>query len=72
MRSYEEMNQQFRLLLKSIENNNKSCFQKTDSIFKSYTIKNEKKTYSIKVLSSLPIQIIIMIESAFLESYNFS
>lgn len=70
MKSYEEMNQRFRSLLKCIENNNKMYFQKTDSIFKTYVINKGKKSYTVKVLTALPKSITIMIESAFLDAYN--
>jgi hypothetical protein len=72
MKSYEEINQQFRSLLKSIENNNKLYFQQPDSIYKSYNIIKVKGSYTIKVFASLPKSIVVMIESAFLNSCEYT
>lgn len=71
MKSYEEMNQRFRWLLKSIENNNKMYFQQTDSIFKSYIINKVKGNYTIKVFATLPKSVIVLIEAAFLDSCEY-
>lgn len=68
MKDFEEVNQRFRRLLRSIENNNKLYFPKQGSIFESYTILKQNSIYSIKVIAKLPESIISQIQSAFLHA----
>jgi hypothetical protein len=68
MKDFEEMNQRFRRLLKSIENNNQAHFPKPGSIFDTYIMVKCKDTYTIKVTANLPQPLVIQIEAAFLHA----
>ena len=68
MKDFEEMNQRFRGLLRSIENNNKMYFPKQGDIFNSYTIVTLKDAYTIRVTAPLPDTLIVLIEAAFLHA----
>jgi len=68
MTEFEEMNQRFRSLLRSIENNNKSYFPQPGSIFNSYRIEKIKSLYTIKKKTELPEFIIAQIQAAFLHA----
>jgi hypothetical protein len=70
MKNREEKDQKFRILLKSIADNNQRFFSKDESIFNSYQIIKEKIGYKITVLPFCPQHIKNMIESAFLEAYK--
>ncbi len=68
MKDFEEVNQRFRRLLRSIESNNKTYFPKPGSIFDCYTILKKNASYSIKVIAKLPSSLIHQIEAAFLHA----
>jgi hypothetical protein len=68
MKDFEEMNQRFRGLLMSIENNNKAYFPRPGDIFSSYTIVKLKDAYTVRVTAPLPGQLVILIETAFLHA----
>lgn len=68
MTDFEEMNQRFRGLLISIENNNKTYFPRSGDIFNTYTIIKLKDVYTVRVTASLPEPLIILIETAFLHA----
>lgn len=68
MKDFEEMNQRFRGLLRSIENNNKAYFPQPGDIFNSYTIVTLKDAYTIRVTAPLPEALVILIEAAFLHA----
>lgn len=68
MKDFEEMNQRFRGLLRSIENNNKAYFPQPGDIFNCYTIVTLKNVYAVRVTAHLPKTLIILIEEAFLHA----
>ena len=68
MEDYEEMNQRFRTLLRSIEINNNSYFPQPGSIFKTYTIVKLKGAYTVKVTANLPESITNQIQRAILQA----
>lgn len=68
MEDIEEMNQRFRGLLRSIENNNKIYFPRPGDIFTCYTIVKLKNAYTIKVTANLSEPLVILIETAFLHA----
>ncbi len=68
MTDFEEINQRFRGLLMSIENNNKAYFPHPGDIFNTYTVVTLKDAYTIRVTAPLPETLVILIEAAFLHA----
>jgi len=68
MKDFEEMNQRFRTLLRSIEINNNVYFPQPGSIFDTYTIVQLKGSYTIKIIASIPESVTVQIETAFLQA----